>query len=139
MLISTKGRYALRIMIDLARQEADEYIPLKEIAERQGISEKYLEAIIKVLVRHRMVTGLRGKKGGYKLCRTPAEYTAWDIISIMENDFFAVSCLAPDAAACDRAGHCATLPMWKDFNENLQQFFRKYTLENLAKQEKMQQ
>ena len=135
MLISTKGRYALRIMIDLARHDTNEYVPLKEIAERQGISEKYLEAIIKVLVRNKMVTGLRGKNGGYKLCKSPAEYTAWDIISTVENDFVVVSCLAPEAAACEHAEHCATLPMWKDFNENLRQFFQKYTLESLANQQ----
>ena len=134
MLISTKGRYALRIMIDLARHDKAEYVPLKEIAERQGMSEKYLEAIIKVLVTNKMVIGQRGKKGGYKLCREPAAYTAWDIISAVENDFFVVSCLAPEAAACERAEHCATLPMWRDFNENLRQFFQKYTLDALASQ-----
>ena len=136
MLISTKGRYAMRIMIDLARHKQDGYVPLNEIAQRQGMSEKYLEAIIKVLVTNNMVTGLRGKKGGYKLCKPPAEYTAWDIISIMENDFCAVACLAPDAPACERADQCATLPMWKDFNANLQNFFQRYTLEKLAKQMK---
>jgi len=76
MIISTKGRYALRMMIDLAQHQKEGYVPLKEIAARQGISEKYLEAIIKVLVQHKMVTGLRGKKGGYKLCKPPAAYTA---------------------------------------------------------------
>ena len=134
MIISTKGRYAMRIMIDLARHEQNGYVPLNEIAQRQGMSEKYLEAIIKVLVANNMVIGMRGKNGGYKLCRTPAEYTAWEIISIMENDFCAVACLAPDAPACERADYCATLPMWRDFNENLRQFFQKYTLEGLASQ-----
>ena len=134
MIISTKGRYALRMMIDLAQHQEEDYVPLKEIAARQGISEKYLEAIIKVLVQHKMVTGLRGKKGGYKLCKPPAAYTAWDIISIMENDFFVVSCLAPDAPACNRAQGCTTLPMWKDFNKNLHDFFQRYTLETLAQQ-----
>ena len=134
MIISTKGRYALRVMIDLAQHQEIGYMPLKEIATRQNISEKYLEAILKVLVRHQMVNGLRGKKGGYKLCKPPAEYTAWDIISIMEKDFFAVSCLAPEAPACDRASACATLPMWKDFDEHIRAFFQKYTLEDLARQ-----
>ena len=134
MLISTKGRYALRIMIDLARHGDQGTIPLKEIAERQGISEKYLEAIIKLLVTHQLVSGTRGKNGGYVLSRDPAEVTAWDVISVTENDFVAVSCLSPDAAVCERASACATLPMWRAFNEEIRQFFQQYTIEALAKQ-----
>lgn len=132
MLISTKGRYALRVMIDLARHQNDEFIPLKEIAKRQGISEKYLESILKLLVINNIVTGTRGKKGGYKLMRRPSEYTAWDIISVTEKEFYAVSCLSPDAPVCSRANICPTLPMWKDFNQTLKDFFSKYTIADLA-------
>jgi len=134
MIVSTKGRYALRVMIDLAQHQDQQPLPLKEIAARQGISEKYLEAILKLLVQHHLVSGNRGKRGGYQLTRKPSEYTAWDIISAVENSFYAVECLAPDAGTCERASECATLPMWKDFNKAVEQFFRKYTLENLAKQ-----
>lgn len=132
MIVSTKGRYALRVMIDMAQHHETEYLPLREIADRQGISEKYLESIIKILVQHKLVTGVRGKNGGYKLTREPKDYTAWDIISITENDLYVVSCLNPGADACDRINDCTTLPMWKEFNETLQNFFRKYTIEELA-------
>jgi len=133
MIISTKGRYALRVMIDMARHADAQPIPLKDIAARQEISEKYLEAILKLLVQHGLVAGSRGKNGGYRLTRSPADYTAWDIISAAENSLYAVECLTPNAAACSRAAHCATLPMWKAFNENVGQFFSGYTLEELAK------
>lgn len=132
MLVSTKGRYALRVMIDLAQHAKEGYVPLKEVAERQGISEKYLEAILKLLVENGLVSGVRGKNGGYRLLRKPSDITAWDVISVAENDFHAVSCLSPGAPACDRANSCATLPMWRDFNEELQRFFSRYTVESLA-------
>lgn len=132
MIISTKGRYALRVMIDLAQHIEDGCIPLKEVATRQNISEKYLEAILKILVSHGLVTGVRGKNGGYQLVRKPSEYTVWDIISATETDFYAVACLDPEASACERAANCATLPMWKDFNETLKSFFQKYTIQELA-------
>ena len=132
MIVSTRGRYALRVMIDLAQHTEDGYVPLKEVAERQGISEKYLEAILKQLVDSGLVSGVRGKNGGYKLVRKPCEYTAWDVISVTENDFHAVACLSPGAPLCERAGSCATLPMWKDFNEELKAFFTNYTIEGLA-------
>ena len=132
MIVSTKGRYALRVMIDLAQHAEEGYVPLKEVAERQGISEKYLEAILKLLVENGLVSGVRGKNGGYKLVRKPCEYTAWDVISVTENDFHAVACLSPGAPLCERAGSCETLPMWKDFNEELKTFFTNYTIEGLA-------
>jgi len=133
MLVSTKGRYALRVMIDLAQHEGEAPVALRDIAERQSISEKYLEAILKNLVAAGLVVGSRGKKGGYRLTRTPAEYTAWDIISAAENSFYAVECLSPGAPECPRAEHCATLPMWKDFSENVRDFFGKYTLDRLSR------
>ena len=132
MIVSTKGRYALRVMIDLAQHMEQGYIPLKEVAGRQGISEKYLEAILKLLVENELVSGVRGKNGGYKLMRKPSDITAWDVISVTENDFHAVACLSPGAPLCERAGSCATLPMWKDLNEELKTFFTRYTIEGLA-------
>ena len=93
MIISTKGRYALRVMIDLAEHQTGAYIPLKEIAERQEISEKYLEAILKVLVRERFLIGMRGKGGGYKLSRAPEQYTVGSIIRLTEGSLAPVACL----------------------------------------------
>ncbi len=133
MVVSTKGRYALRVMIDLAQHQASDYIPLKEIAERQGISEKYLEAILKLLVTAGMVVGLRGKGGGYRLNVDPEDCTAWDVISITEGDgMVPVACLEAGAATCPRSGACETLPMWKDFNKMIRDFFQKYTIASLA-------
>ena len=132
MIVSTKGRYALRVMIDIAQHGKDEYIPLKEIASRQSISGKYLEAILKLLVKSRLVTGVRGKNGGYKLSRDPSDITAWDVISVAESELSVVSCLCPGAEACDRASGCATLPMWQEFNTVMKDFFSKYTIADLA-------
>ncbi len=135
MVVSTKGRYALRVMIDIAKYEKDSYVTLSGIAERQGLSEKYLESIIKMLVQNGLVKGLRGKNGGYKLSRPAEEITAWDIISVTENDFYVVACMNPDAPKCDRVSTCVTLPMWKEFNETMQSFFKKYTIADLAAKE----
>ncbi len=135
MLISTKGRYALRVMIDLAQHQNGSYIPLRDIAERQEISEKYLEAILKILVKENMVVGLRGKGGGYMLSKDPSDCTAWDVISVTENSLIPVSCLEAGSPSCPRAGACETLPMWKEFNTTVQDFFNKYTIADLAKTE----
>ena len=114
MLVSTKGRYALRIMIDLAEHQRDGYIPLKETAGRQGISEKYLEGIIKILVKDKMLTGVRGKGGGYKLTKSPDQYTVGSILRLTEGSLAPVSCLeSPDALSCERMDCCRTLPMWR--------------------------
>ena len=135
MVVSTKGRYALRVMIDIAKYGKDAYVTLGDIADRQGLSEKYLESIIKMLVQNGLVTGLRGKNGGYKLSKSAKEITAWDIISVTENDFYVVSCMNPDAPKCDRINSCVTLPMWKEFSEEMESFFRKYTIADLAAKE----
>ena len=136
MVVSTKGRYALRVMIDIAKYGSDSYVALGDIAKRQGLSEKYLESIIKMLVQNELVKGLRGKNGGYKLNKPADEISAWDIISITENDFYVVSCMNPDAPKCDRVASCVTLPMWKEFSEEMEAFFRKYTIAELAEKEK---
>ena len=136
MVVSTKGRYALRVMIDMAKYGKDSYVTLGDIADRQGLSEKYLESIIKLLVQNGLVKGLRGKNGGYKLNKDASKITAWDIISITENDFYVVSCMNPEAPKCDRVASCVTLPMWKEFSEEMEAFFRKYTIADLAAKEK---
>ena len=116
MMISTKGRYALRVMIDLAENQKDGYLPLKEIAERQEISEKYLENILKTLVRHKLLTGLRGKGGGYRLTRSPEEYTVGGILRLTEGTLAPVACLEEGAKECPRRTNCRTVPMWEKLN-----------------------
>ena len=134
MIVSSKGRYALIVMIDLARHTDEGYIPLREIAERQKISEKYLEAILRELVKNKLLDGIRGKGGGYKLVRSPEEYTAWDIISVAEEGISTVACLEMNGEVhCPNAAACDTLPMWKDFRNTIEEFFSKYTLAELAK------
>lgn len=134
MIVSTKGRYALRVMIDLAEHRDKEYIPLKEIAERQQISEKYLEAILKILVQNDMLIGVRGKGGGYKLSKAPDQYTVGSVIRLTEGNFAPVSCLGRDAAPCPRATDCRTLPMWQAFDTLVNEFFDGYTIADLMKQ-----
>ena len=102
-MISTKGRYALRVMLDLAMQDPERYIPLKEIASRQELSEKYLEIILKTLVKQKLLRGMRGKGGGYQLTRAPKDYTVGEILMLTEGNLSSVACLAPDAESCDRA------------------------------------
>ena len=132
MMISTKGRYALRVMIDIAEHQHDGYIPLKEIAARQEISEKYLEAIVKSLVKERYLTGLRGKSGGYRLTRSPDQYTVSEILMLTEGSLAPVSCLTPGASACARMANCRTYEMWKGLNDLISDYFGKITLADLA-------
>ncbi len=127
MLISTKGRYALRVMLDLAEQDGG-YVPLAEVAARQGISEKYLEGIIALLSRAGLVKSLRGKGGGYCLARTPEEYTVGEILRITEGSLAPVSCLDDAKNACPRAGECLTLPMWEKLYATISNFLDSVTL-----------
>ena len=122
-MISTKGRYALRVMLDLARHGNEGFVPLKDIAERQGISKKYLEIIVKDLVSGKLVTGVSGKGGGYKLCREPEDYSVGEILELMENSLATVACLAADAPECPRASACETLPMWTEFDQMVHDYF----------------
>lgn len=131
MLVSTKGRYALRVMIDLAEHQADGFIPLKIIAERQEISEKYLENIIKLLVKAKLLTGVRGKGGGYKLARAPEQYTVGSILRITEESMAPVACLDSDAEACPRAAECRTLNMWRGLDKLINDYFENITLADL--------
>ena len=131
MVISTKGRYALRVMIDLAEHRGEGYIPLKNIAARQEISEKYLEAILKALVKERFIIGLRGKGGGYKLSREPEQYTVGSIIRLTEGELAPVSCLSANAVECPRASECRTLGMWREFGKVINDFLDSYTIADL--------
>ena len=130
-MISTKARYSLRVMVDLAQHQEETYVPLKEIAKRQKISEKYLEIILKMLVKGKIVKGLRGKGGGYRLTRMPKEYTVGEIIELTEGPLSPVACLMPDAETCPRNEECITLPLWKKYNALIHDFFYNITLEDL--------
>ncbi len=134
MMISTRGRYALRVMVDLAEQQDDSYTPLKEIAKRQEISEKYLEAILPALIKHNYLTGHRGKGGGYKLTYAPEAYKVGNILKLVEGNIATVACLEPDSGDCSRAGSCRTLPMWEQLNSLIDNFFEQITLADLCKQ-----
>lgn len=133
MLISTKGRYALRVMVDLVEHQRDGYIPLKEIAKRQEISEKYLESIIKLLVKARLLDGLRGKGGGYKLTRSPDQYTVGEILRLTEESLAPVACLEPGAAACSRAAECRTLAMWQGLDKVISDYLNNITIADLMR------
>ena len=134
MLISTKGRYALRVMVDLAEHQNEGFIPLKVIANRQEISEKYLESIIKLLVRAKLLVGLRGKGGGYRLTKAPDEYTAGAILRLTEESLVPVTCVEQNASACPRASMCRTLPLWKGLNEVINNYLDHITIADLMKQ-----
>ena len=133
MLISTKGRYALRVLVDMAENQAEGYIPLKEIADRQEISEKYLESIVKELVRHDVVAGVRGKGGGYRLRRPPEQINLGEILKIMEGSLSPVACLEDGAAPCARAAVCRTLEFWRGLDEAIRKYTESYTLADLVK------
>lgn len=132
MLISTKGRYSLRVMIDLAEHQTEGYIPLKTIAQRQGISEKYLESIIKQLVKADFLLGLRGKGGGYKLTRAPAQYTVGSILRLTEETLAPVACLEQGAAPCEKADVCRTRWLWEGLDERIAAYLDSYTLADLC-------
>ena len=122
-MISTKGRYALRVMLDLAQHAGEGQVPLKDVAQRQMISKKYLEAIVKELVAGGLVSGVSGKGGGYRLCRKPEEYPIGEILELTEGPLVAVSCLAAGAAPCPRSAECPTLPLWAEYDKMTRDFF----------------
>ena len=132
MLISTKGRYALRVMIDLAEHQSEDFIPLKVIAERQEISEKYLESIIKLLVKAKLLNGRRGKGGGYQLTRAPEQYTVGSILRLTEESLAPVACLEDGAASCPRMASCRTLPLWQGLNKVINDYLDNVTLADLV-------
>ena len=136
MLISTKGRYALRVMVDLAEHRDEGFIPLKVIAQRQDISEKYLENIIKLLVRGRLLNGLRGKGGGYQLTRAPEDYGVGAILRLTEDSLAPVSCLEEGADCCARAGECPTLGLWRGLDRAISSYLDSVTVADLVRQGK---
>ena len=131
MIISTRGRYALRVMLELAENESGDYIAMKKIAEKQGISLKYLERILPVLTQNQIVEGVQGKGGGYRLTRKPEEYKVGEILRLTEGDLAPVSCLECGAEPCERRGECRTLPMWTKLHDVIGDYLDSVTLADL--------
>ncbi len=129
--ISTKGRYALRVMLDLAEHNTGKYIPLMDIAQRQEISEKYLESIVSILSKNDFLVSLRGKGGGYKLAKQPEAYTVGSILRVTEGPLTPVACLDKKPNTCERAAECKTLKMWQGFEELINDYFDGITLAEL--------
>ena len=134
-MISTKGRYALRVMIDLAEHCNGEYIPMKDVVKRQQVSQKYVERIMTMLSKANFVEAVHGKGGGYRLNRSPDEYIVGDILRLTEGSLAPVACLDCDAEACERADQCRTLPMWKELNNRITDFFDGITITDLMKKD----
>ncbi len=132
MMISTKGRYALRVMTQLAQSEEGKLIPLKEIAGDQGISLKYLESIMSILVKNKLVEGASGKGGGYKLSRSADEYNLGEILRITEGNLDPVSCPAIEGQYCERNTHCLTFPVWKELSDLINGFLDGKTLADIS-------
>ena len=135
MMISTRGRYALRILVDLAENWNEGYITLKEAADRQEISEKYLESIIKDLVKARFVEGLRGKGGGYRLSRPAEEISVLDVLHSADGAIVPVACLEEGIAPCSRAAVCKTLPLWKGLDRVVSDYLSGFTVRDLMRKE----
>ena len=133
MIVSTKGRYALRVMVGFAQRGGEEYIPLKEIAEAEGISQKYLETIMTALSKAGFVDAAHGKGGGYRLNRSPEGYTIGAILKLTEGSLAAVSCTSQGPAACQRSTCCQTKPMWDKLDKMIDDFFEGITLADLLK------
>lgn len=135
MRISTRGRYALSVMIDLAEHNDGKYIPLKEISERQKISQKYVEGIMTALSKSNLVDALHGKGGGYRLNRDPKEYTVYEILVTTETSLKTVSCLEEGAPPCPRLSECRTIKMWGELDKLIKDFLESKTLSDLAETE----
>ena len=133
MLISSRGRYALRVLVDIAEHQSGGYISLKEVAERQEISEKYLEAILKVLVKEGILVGLRGKGGGYRLNRAPHQIAVREVLELTEDSLSPVSCLQPGAAPCSRAADCRTLSLWQGLDQTIREYLSGYSIADLMR------
>ena len=136
MIVSTKGRYALRVMVHFAQRGADGYIPLKEIAESEGISQKYLESIMSTLSKAGFLDAVHGKGGGYRLNRSPENYTVGSILKLTEGSLSAVSCTSQGAGACSRTECCQAKPMWDKLDKMIDDFFEGITIADLLKEVK---
>ena len=130
-MISTRGRYALRVMIHLAEHSGEGYIPMKEVAEKQGISLKYLERILPVLVKNGLVEGVHGKGGGYRLCRDSKDYAVGEILRLTEGDLAPVACLGSSAEPCNRSSSCKTIKMWSEFYRLTNEYFDGISISDL--------
>lgn len=134
-MISTRGRYALRVLTDLAEhRKGGAYIPMREIAARQGISLKYIGQILPILTHAGLIEGLPGKGGGYRLCREPEQCTAGEVLRLTEGDLAPVACLATGSEPCGRAAKCRTLPLWRRYMEVTNDFFDSVTLADLIRE-----
>ena len=133
MMISSRGRYALRVMIDLAEHGDGAYLPMKEVAQRQDISLKYLEKILPLLVAAKLVEGIHGKGGGYRLTRKAEQYTIGEILRLTEGDLAPVACLECNAQKCERTADCRTLPMWSELNRRINEYLDSVTIADLMK------
>ena len=132
MMISTRGRYALRVVRDMAEHGGGEWLCLRDIAQRQQLSKKYLESIMAALSRAELVEGTVGRSGGYRLTRSPEQYTVEEILNLTEGNLATVSCLTPGAPTCHRMAECRTYNMWKGLDEMISDYFSKITLADLA-------
>ena len=130
-MISTRGRYALRVIVDLAENSVDGYVPMREVAERQGLSLKYLERILPLLVSEHLVEGVHGKGGGYRIGRPPDQINVGEVLSVMEGSLAPVSCLEEGAEPCPRASQCRTLNFWKGLDETISRYARSYSVADL--------
>ncbi len=136
MNVTSKGRYALRVMMDLAQHPEDGFVSLKTVAERQDISMKYLEMIVGHLKKAELLDSTRGKEGGYKLNRAPADYTVGEILRSIEDNLAPVSCIKAGSIQCDRAAECLTLPMWKELDDITNAYLDKVSLQDLLSGDK---
>ena len=133
MMISAKSRYALRVMVDLAQRNTGEFIPVKEIAARQGISLKYLESIMTILTKGKMLESASGKGGGYRLIKQPSEYKVIDILQLIEGNLAPVACLCEGGKKCESTAECTTLPFWQGLEAVINDYLEKHTLLNLCR------
>lgn len=136
MLISTRGRYAVRVLVDLAENEGEGYIPIKKIAARQGISPKYLEQIMTVLSKNNLVIGIHGKGGGYRLAREPENYSVGEVLRLTEGSLAPVSCLETNAAVCSHRAECRTVEMWGELDKLISDFLDKKKISDLMRRDR---
>ena len=134
-MVSTRGRYALRVLIDLAEHNSGAYIPMKDVAARQDISLKYLERILPTLTKAKLIEGVHGKGGGYKLTRSPEEYSVGEVLRLTEGNLAPVACLSADAEPCEKAAECRTLSMWRGFYDLTNKYFDGITIASLTSTE----
>ena len=132
-MVSTRGRYALRVIIDLAENAGDGHVPMREVAERQGLSLKYLERILPLLVSANLVEGVHGKGGGYRLSKDPSKISVGEVLRITEGDIAPVACLENNAVECEHINDCRTLPVWKGLNDRINEYLDSVSIADLMK------